>query len=187
MLNPPRAKWKGFRLLSQIGCVDFTDYGFKNLSFPSVSALQNCLHLSVGSGWCTEKHLHHFLLTSLYFTDSPPLRCTVATDSPNSAPTPHPPPRPVPPVRLLTADVAAKWTGEANYPFHQLHVPVDAPLKRRQVRFVHIGDNKSSEGWLNHRDVIYIHMHTLEACDQGKHDSSDAAFVTQRGRQEWCK
>lgn len=60
----------------------------KNQSFPSVSALQNCLHLSVSSGWCTEKHLHQFLLTLLDFTDSPPLCCTVATDDPNPPPTP---------------------------------------------------------------------------------------------------
>lgn len=45
---------------------------------------------------------------------------------------------------------------------------------------MHIGDNKSSEGWLNHWGVIYIYMHTLEACDQGKHESSDAAEVETR-------
>lgn len=67
---------------------------FKNLSFTSVSALQNCLHLSVSSGWCTEKHLHQFLLTSLDFTGSPLLCCTVATDSPNTRhPHPQPPSR----------------------------------------------------------------------------------------------
>lgn len=52
---------------------------------------------------------------------------------------------------------------------------------------MHIGDNKSNEGWFNHWDVIYIYMHTLEACDQGRHESSDAAFATQRGRKKWCK
>lgn len=52
---------------------------------------------------------------------------------------------------------------------------------------MHIGDNKSSEGWLNPWRVIYIYMHTLEARDRGGRESSDAAFAAQRGRRKWCK
>lgn len=46
---------------------------------------------------------------------------------------------------------------------------------------MHIGDNKSSEGWLNHWDVLYIYMHTLQGCDQGRHESSDACLRDAEG------